>query len=152
MIAKVLVDKFSVSPYDKSAREAFEKFCTAHEIEIPEKKEDGYYEKDAEFIVDLSSMLHCGFKFLVEEFVTTPKAKGVLQDIKRAPDNITQNISINNDDFLYKVDEVEVLEDCCTDHLMEQLDDGWRILSICGAYKQRRPDYIVGRAKKDNPC
>jgi hypothetical protein len=48
---------------------------------------------------------------------------------------------------LLKVDEVELLEDGCTNALQLRLDEGWRILSICPQPNQRRPDYILGRTK-----
>lgn len=48
---------------------------------------------------------------------------------------------------LYTVDEVEVLDDACTDSLQARLDDGWRILCVCPPNGQRRPDYILGRTK-----
>lgn len=38
------------------------------------------------------------------------------------------------------------LEDCCTEHLQEHLDRGWRILAVCPPNSQRRPDYILGRS------
>lgn len=40
--------------------------------------------------------------------------------------------------------EVQLMEDACTDALQCQLDDGWRIISAC-PQSQRRPDYILGR-------
>lgn len=43
--------------------------------------------------------------------------------------------------------EVKVMEDACTDALQEQLNIGWRILCVCPPNSQRRPDYILGRAK-----
>lgn len=42
------------------------------------------------------------------------------------------------------VDQVKVLEDCCTDSLQRRLEEGWRILAICPQPHQRRPDYILG--------
>lgn len=46
---------------------------------------------------------------------------------------------------LQEYDEVMVEGDCCTDHLQNRLNDGWRILAICVQPDQRRPDYILGR-------
>lgn len=42
------------------------------------------------------------------------------------------------------IDEVQVLEDCCTTRLQEALDDRWRILAVC-PQDARRPDYVLGR-------
>ena len=36
-------------------------------------------------------------------------------------------------------------EDCCTDVLQCELNDGWRIIAACVQPDQRRPDYILGR-------
>ncbi len=45
-------------------------------------------------------------------------------------------LSLYNDTLL--------LEDCCTDALQSELDNGWRIIACC-PQAQRRPDYILGR-------
>lgn len=49
---------------------------------------------------------------------------------------------------LLVIDEVTWEEDCCTEELQKQLDDGWRILAVCYQMPKRRPDYILGRTKK----
>ena len=54
------------------------------------------------------------------------------------------NVSVT-DTFLFQVNQTMLLEDCCTDHLQKQLQDGWRILTICPQPNQRRPDYILGK-------
>lgn len=41
--------------------------------------------------------------------------------------------------------EVQLLEDCCTDQLQSSLASGWRIIAACPQPDQRRPDYILGR-------
>lgn len=51
------------------------------------------------------------------------------------------------DQSLMRIDEVQHLDDCCTDELQRELDDGWRILAVCPPCSQRRPDYILGRRK-----
>lgn len=51
------------------------------------------------------------------------------------------------DQSLLRIDEVEHLDDACTDELQRHLDDGWRILAVCPPCSQRRPDYILGRRK-----
>lgn len=48
---------------------------------------------------------------------------------------------------LLAMDEVQVLEDCCTDVLQKNLDFGWRILCVCPPNAARRPDYIMGRTR-----
>lgn len=49
---------------------------------------------------------------------------------------------------LLLIDEVKVIESCCTDMLQEELEHGWRILAICPQPDQRRPDYVLGKAFK----
>lgn len=51
---------------------------------------------------------------------------------------------------LMLIDEVDWLEDACTQQVQDHLNDGWRILAVCPPNAQRRPDYIFGRtgAKK----
>lgn len=48
---------------------------------------------------------------------------------------------------LLSMTEVTWLEDACTEVLQSHLDEGWRILAVCPPNCQRRPDYILGRAK-----
>jgi hypothetical protein len=48
---------------------------------------------------------------------------------------------------LLSIDEVQVIEDACTDHLQRELNSGWRILCVCPPNAARRPDYILGRTK-----
>jgi hypothetical protein len=50
---------------------------------------------------------------------------------------------------LMLMNEVQVLEDCCTDTLQKELDEGWHMLAVCPPNAQRRPDYILGRHNKD---
>lgn len=45
---------------------------------------------------------------------------------------------------LLKLSKVEVREDCCTNQLQTDLDEGWRIIAVC-PQPSRRPDYILGR-------
>lgn len=48
------------------------------------------------------------------------------------------------------IDEVLLAPDYCTNSLQEHLNEGWRILAICVQPDQRRPDYILGRIKKNS--
>lgn len=49
---------------------------------------------------------------------------------------------------LLLIDEVDYMEDACTDRVQDKLNEGWRILAVCPPNAQRRPDYIFGRRKK----
>ena len=55
------------------------------------------------------------------------------------------------DIVLMKIDEVQVLTDCCTEALQAELDDDWRILAVCPPNAQRRPDYVLGRRSSHLP-
>jgi len=149
MIAKIKVDKYEIATYNDKKRESFLKFCRDQEIELPPMDGDTYFNTDPKFIADINSLAGCGFPFVVLEFVDIAISKNILGMLSPQPTQVTNHININNYDFLYKVDEVMLLEDYCTDSLKEELLDGWRIISICGAYKQRRPDYIMGRNSKE---
>lgn len=48
---------------------------------------------------------------------------------------------------LLSINEVQVLEDACTEELQVMLDKGFRIIAVCPPNSQRRPDYILGRSK-----
>lgn len=52
--------------------------------------------------------------------------------------------------WLHSVDEVQVMEDACTNALHAELRQGWRLLAICPHANQRRPDYVLGRSSA--PC
>lgn len=45
--------------------------------------------------------------------------------------------------------EVQLLENLCSDELQRSLDDGWRIIAACPQPDARRPDYVLGRYRAD---
>lgn len=47
--------------------------------------------------------------------------------------------------LLMTVNRVKVERDMCTEVLQQELDAGWRILSVCVQSDQRRPDYVLGK-------
>lgn len=47
--------------------------------------------------------------------------------------------------MLATYNQVQLLEDCCTDALQDSLSAGWRIIAVCPQPDSRRPDYILGR-------
>lgn len=64
--------------------------------------------------------------------------------------NITNNNTItfkNDNTELHKFNECKVEEECCTDELNKQLNEGWRIIAVCYQKGARRPDYVLGRVK-----
>jgi hypothetical protein len=46
---------------------------------------------------------------------------------------------------LFMYNEYKVLTDCCTEYLQEEIDNGWRVVSVCPQPDQRRPDYVVAK-------
>ena len=56
----------------------------------------------------------------------------------------------NYDTSMQLINQILLLEDCCTDYLQLAISDGWRIIAISPQPDQRRPDYILGR-HTDNP-
>lgn len=47
---------------------------------------------------------------------------------------------------LLTVRKVKILEDCCTDVLQQELDEGWSLIAVCPPNAVRRPDYILGKS------
>lgn len=47
--------------------------------------------------------------------------------------------------MLATYNQVQLLEDSCTDVLQSALSAGWRIIAVCPQPDSRRPDYIMGR-------
>jgi hypothetical protein len=45
---------------------------------------------------------------------------------------------------LLLINKLRLEEDCCTDHLQEMLDKGWRIVSV-NHQEARRSDYVLGK-------
>ena len=50
---------------------------------------------------------------------------------------------------LMDVNNVLLLEDCCTDVLQRTLNKGWKMMAVCPQPDGRRPDYILGRSSSD---
>jgi len=46
---------------------------------------------------------------------------------------------------VYCADDLCLKENCCTDALQTELNNGWRIIAVCVQPNQRRPDYVLGR-------
>ena len=46
---------------------------------------------------------------------------------------------------LLKINKVTWFEDCCTEEIQKQLDEGWKIISVLPQVGHRRPDYILGK-------
>ena len=51
---------------------------------------------------------------------------------------------------LLLIEETYVETDACTELIDKKLEEGWRILAVCPQPDQRRPDYVMGRNKRQN--
>jgi hypothetical protein len=118
----------------------------------PEEQEPRLYgEYLIDMIEDAPILINVGLKFEVIRFKNAyiPSQAGRYSDRNRqGPSNPTVQISIPNIGLL-AMDEVQVLEDACTDELQRNLDAGWRIVAVCPPNAARRPDYVLGRTKGD---
>lgn len=56
----------------------------------------------------------------------------------------------NYDTSMQLINQVMLLENCCTDQLQKALSDGWRIIAVSPQPNQRRPDYVLG-CHNENP-
>lgn len=89
-------------------------------------------------------LLDVGVSFEVKKF------KGTMPIAQALPNGGVTNVYVQVPHIgLMMIEEVDVLTDCCTEELQRALYKGWRILCVCPPNAQRRPDYIIGRAKND---
>lgn len=92
---------------------------------------------------DGPKLTELGITFIVVNFKGTLPLKAIL------PSGQPYNVYVQIPHVgLLAVDEVDVIEDACTDKLRGMLDVGWRILAVCPPNAARRPDYILGRTKE----
>lgn len=80
-------------------------------------------------------------------------AIGALEDrmMRRVPEDhyLNPKVDVHVPDLgLLMMNEIELLEDGCTNALQGKLEDGWRILAVCPQPDQRRPDYVLCRGGK----
>ena len=134
--ARQLINKMTDDEFSE-VRELFPMF------DFPEVGKQAGYWSNRDALIDLSIMgeelLRRNLKFDIKRFKSCYKVA--------TPDR-TVNIQVAIPNFaLFMIDEVQLMEDCCTNALQAELDDGWRILAVCPPTSQRRPDYILGRTK-----
>lgn len=145
----------------ESTREFFNEFRERFpQFSLPEWKEDEekrpYSYISEQVLIELEDdgvwLNQHGFEFTVKRFkgayysdASRPRHRS---SIDPADQPGATYIQIAIPDFaLLHINEVEVLEDACTNELQQQLNAGWRIIAICPPNSQRRPDYILGRSK-----
>jgi len=115
-------------------------------------------------LVDLEwFILNCKYPFYIERAIkseepTVQNIQHILHEIEEKTLQIDKTIDImKQQTFNRKVNvhvggglivtynELCLKEDCCTDALQVELNNGWRIIAVCTQPDQRRPDYILGR-------
>lgn len=142
MLSIIEISYSSVEKIKKMNKEDYEKLRS----EVP------YLELPVDQLDIKSYSLH-NIAIDVEEMEILSR-HGVVFEVKKMrssevfKDRIVNNYAIEIPNVgLLAVDEVTLMEDCCTDRLQEKLNEGWRILAICPT-TTRRPDYILGRTQK----
>lgn len=119
-------------------------------------------------LVDLEWFaLNCPYTFYILKTVrscepTTQNIQTLMLTIEEKMKSVDKTVDImQNQLFNQKVDvhigggflatynELCLKEDCCTDALQQELNDGWRMIAVCVQPNQRRPDYILGRYNHD---
>lgn len=97
-------------------------------------------------VIDLETdgprLIELGIEFVIVKFKGTLPLTAILPN----GNHYTVHVQIPHVGLL-SVDEVEVIEDACTDKLRTMLDLGWRILAVCPPNAARRPDYVLGRTR-----
>lgn len=124
--------------------------------DLPENKEDW----GREYTVDLMEIQDVVTRYRLE-LRLHPMKNGMLVSLKDRVMRLEQEGKLTRTQLaiggavvqihvpnigLLAINEVECLDDACTDVLQEKLDKGWSILAVCPPNAQRRPDYIIGRS------
>lgn len=132
--------------------------------ERPKNYLDWVFVKKDNHLVDLEwFVLNCRYPFYIEKAVksqepTVQNIQYLLNVIEEKTSTINKTIDImNNQTFNQKCNvhvggglivtynDLKLKEDCCTDELQSELNNGWRIIAVCVQPDQRRPDYVLGR-------
>ena len=115
-------------------------------------------------LVDLEWFaLNCQYPFYIEKAIKTEEPtvqniQSLLNRVEEKTKQIDKRIDIIKSQTFNQRADVHVgggllvtyndlclKEECCTDELQSELNDGWRIIAVCVQPDQRRPDYILGR-------
>lgn len=125
--------------------------------DLPDTKPDWM---SSEYTLDLSEIQEVVMKYRLElklhplkngmlvslkDRVSALEREGKLTRMQLAIGGAVVQIHVPNIGLI-AMNEVEVLNDGCTDALQKMLDEGWSILAVCPPNAQRRPDYIMGRS------
>ncbi len=132
--------------------------------ERPQNYLDWVLIKQHNHLVDLEWFaLNCNYPFYIEKSIksqepTIQNIQSILNKIEEKIQKIDKTIDImTQQTFNQKVNvhvggglivtynDLCLKEDCCTDALQAELNNGWRIIAVCVQPDQRRPDYVLGR-------
>ena len=78
----------------------------------------------------------------IEEKITTFNSQ--IESVSNSTFNQKVNVHTGGG-LLITYNDLKLKENCCTDELQRELNNGWRIVSVCVQNDQRRPDYVLGR-------
>lgn len=142
-------DGKTVSNYDVYTRPA-----KADYVEVHQEKQ----------LVDLEwFMQRCKYKFYIEQAVTPQDASvaGIQRLLEQVENKVfalseaveavgqhtfNQRCNVHvGGGLIVTYNDLMLKEDCCTDELQCELNNGWRIIAVCAQPDQRRPDYVLGR-------
>jgi hypothetical protein len=66
-----------------------------------------------------------------------------LEKIQKTSFNTKCNVHVGGG-MIATFNDITLKENCCSDELQVELNNGWRMLAVCVQPDQRRPDYILG--------
>lgn len=113
----------------------------------------GYYYSSTTLIdldTEAPALLSIGIEFKIKRFRGNYFVDRTMDTVRKHvhPEALhginTVHVHIPNIGLL-SMNEVDWLEDACTEELQCRLDEGWRILAVCPPDSVRRPTYILGR-------
>ena len=136
-------------------------FCI---VERPIKILDWVYVEQKNHLVDLLWFTdHCNYPFYIEKAVKSEEptienlqyllnklgekawqVDKMLDIIQQQIFNQKVNVHLGGG-LIVTYNDLCLKQDCCTDELQGELNNGWRIIAVCVQPDQRRPDYILGR-------
>lgn len=129
---------------DQTERMAERLFTEAHS--------SGYFSFDEVVTVEcLAKLTDMGLRVDVRRVkglfsgLDTSDVPALLAHTNRAKPEV--HIHVPGSVSLTSINEVDYMEDACTNALQEYLNKGWRIIAVCPPNDSRRPTYILGRTK-----
>lgn len=162
-----MIVRAELRSYGKEAKELTEEGLGLVQAIFPEAHKTDDYLYGVEGLVDLEALQEVlnktnleatvkpfkGNAFFIRKNGLEKRLKDLEEDfhlLKQETSAGGQVVQIHVPNFaMLSINQVDVLEDACTDALQEKLDEGWRILAVCPPLDERRPTYIIGRYVPD---